>query len=62
MLPFKNCDFCEKMIPPGSAICPHCGHVQKTGAEWLNYRWSRILAVVLVFGVMAIWSKLVGFR
>jgi hypothetical protein len=62
MLPFKNCDFCEKTIPPGSAICPHCGHVQKTGTDWLNYHRSLILAGVLVFGVMAIWSKLVGFR
>jgi hypothetical protein len=62
MLPFENCDFCEKAIPPGSAICPHCGHVQKTGAEWQSHHRSLILAVVLVFGVMAIWSKLVGFR
>jgi hypothetical protein len=59
MLPFKNCDLCEKA---GSAICPHCGHVQKTGAEWQSHHRSLILAVVLVFGVMAIWSKLVGFR
>jgi hypothetical protein len=33
MLSFKIRDFCEKTMPPGSAICPHCRQPQKSDAE-----------------------------
>jgi RNA polymerase subunit RPABC4/transcription elongation factor Spt4 len=62
MLPFNICDFCETTIPPGSTVCPHCGRLQRSGAEWSRYYRSIILAVVLSIAVMYLWSRFVGFR
>lgn len=62
MLTFKSCDFCEKDIPPGSALCPYCGRSQKTGVELRSYYRSVIATIVLSIGVLVIGAMLAGHR
>jgi len=59
MLSFKNCDFCEREIAPGSPLCPHCGHIQKTGAEWSSHYRALLLAALLSAAVLVIWTALI---
>jgi hypothetical protein len=61
MIASKNCDFCEKSIPTGSALCPYCGRPQKTDAEWSSYYRSLVLGLLLMIAIFVGWGKLVGF-
>lgn len=45
------CEFCEKDIPIGLAICPHCGKPQSApGENGRRILWF-VLGVVAIFGI-----------
>jgi hypothetical protein len=45
------CQFCEKDIPIGLAVCPYCGKPQNApGEDGRRFLWF-VLAVVAMFGI-----------
>jgi hypothetical protein len=56
-----TCDFCERTIPPGSAVCPNCGRPQTTVAESRAHSRSLLLAILLAVVVFVGWAKFAGF-
>jgi len=49
------CDFCRQNITEGVAVCPYCGHLQKTAGERSQWQRSKLLAVVASAAVLIAW-------
>jgi predicted amidophosphoribosyltransferase len=56
-----NCDCCEKEIPIGLAICPHCGRPQSApGQSGKRFLWF-MATMVGMFGI-AVAEHYLSFR
>jgi predicted nucleic acid-binding Zn ribbon protein len=52
------CDSCKKSIPPGTAICPHCGQWQLPPDEKRRQQRRIIVAIVASSAILIVWRYL----
>jgi hypothetical protein len=52
----RSCEFCEREIPIGSAVCPHCAKPQTPPSAWPRQALLAILAFALAAGVLVAWG------
>ncbi|WP_298877699.1 hypothetical protein [uncultured Bradyrhizobium sp.] len=57
-----NCEFCEKEIPIGLAVCPCCGKPQSMpGESGRRFLWIIVMTAAM-FAIVIAWHDLVVAR
>jgi uncharacterized protein (UPF0212 family) len=52
----RRCEFCEREIPIGAAVCPHCAKPLSAPSAWGRQLTMGIVAIVLAIAVFIAWG------